>query len=610
MNKSFIKVLVAGVLAINTALGASAQEAEKARLGFCVDEIGSGLIAQTDQPSEYHAAIRLPNSILKKYVGNKITTIDFAILQKPGDEMTLFISRELGGQALVTQTISDFTTGWNSIKLKRPYTIRENDDLYVGYVFYTGPSTINAQVITFDGVAGRTAGVNFFGDRGIWNEVSPQVNYDLAIRAFVEGDNLPRNDVQIRELATNDFIVQNYPTSAKVSMWNFGLDEVTSMDVEISANGKVFDTKNLRDISVPHNTEVTLDVNGVEFPEEGNNSLEVRVINVNGKEDSDLSDNYAKHNLFAAKEGAVPANRSILFEQFYSEKDKNGPDADVLYGDAIGEAEDVVWIKHHVDDKFALDAAKPYKFFFDKNLMFFPALLADRNVFDGMVEFGPAYFINYQSVAEDMINISREVPSYIAPTIALNYDEASRKLNITASGEAGVKEMPFQSSLRLTVYLVEDKVQSATQAGKNEYVHNGVVRSIVTESCWGDEIDVTSYAFEKNYEVTLDKSWNADNIRVVAVVSNYDAKNKRQLQVYNTACSAIKSVGIDEVENDGREPGVWVVDGYLQIEGGYTLLGVYDLSGSVMDNACLTPGIYIVRTTDGTDVYHQKVIVK
>lgn len=610
MNNLFTKVLIAVFLAINTVFGAYAQEIEKARLGYCVDKIGSGLIAQTDQPSEYHAAIRLPKNILQKYVGNKITTIDFAILQKPGREMTLFIAHELGGEPLVSQSITDFNTGWNSIRLKRPYTIRENDELYVGYVFYTEQSTANAQVITFDGVPGRTDKVNYYGDRGIWNEVNPQVNYDLAIRAFVEGENLPHNDVQIHTLSSYDFIIQNTPTSAKATIWNFGLDEVTSMDVEILANGKVFDTKNLRNISVPHNTEVTINIDDVKFPEEGNNSIEVKVLKVNGIEDSDLSDNYAKHDLFAAKEGATPAKRMVLLEQFSSETDKTGQMADELYAEAIAESEDVIWIKHHIDDKFALDKTKQYKHFFDNNRLFYPALMADRNIFDNMLEFGPAYFVNYQSVAEDMIKISREVPSYITPALALNYDEVSRRLSIVASGEAGVKEMPFQKNLRLTIYLVEDKIKSNTQAGSSEYVHNGVVRSIVTESSWGDEIDVSSYSFEKKYEVILDKDWNVDNIRVVAVVSNYDEKNKRQLQVYNTACSSIKSVGINDIENDNKEPGIWVVDGYVQVENGYTLLDIYNLSGNIMGNTCLTPGIYIVKTTNGTDVYHQKIIVR
>lgn len=606
-----MKVLVAGVLAISTTFSAFAQGTEKARLGYCVDKIGSGLIAQTDQPSEYHAAIRLPQSILKKYVGSKITTIDFAILQKPGNEMTLFISRELGGQALVTQSVTDFNTGWNSIKLNRPYTIRENDDLYVGYVFYTNESTMNAQVITFDGVPGRTDGVNYFGDRGIWNEVSPLIDYDLAIRAFVEGKNLPHNDIKIHKLISNDFIVQNYPTSAQIRMWNFGLDEVNSMDVEISANGKIFDTKRLKNISVPHNTEVSIDVNGVKFPEEGNNSIEVKVVKVNGKEDMDPSDNYAEHKLFAAKEGAEPVKRLVLLEQFYSELDETGPAADVLYSNAIGEDNDIVWIKHHIDDKFTLNASKPYKYFFDNNHIFYPALLADRNIFDGMPEFGPAYFVNYQSVAEDMMNVCRQIPSYIAPTLTLDYDEATRNLSIKASGKAGVKEMPFQKSLRLTIYLVEDGVKSDTQTGESEYVHDGVVRSIVNESCWGDEIDITSYAFEKNYEVTLDKEWNPNNIRVVAVVSNYDAKDKRQLQVYNTTYRHITTSGIDEVvSNDGKKPSVWVVDGYLQVENGYRLLSVYDLSGSEIKDSSLAPGIYVVRTTDGTSVFVQKIIVK
>ena len=612
MNSSFIKKCLLCAAAVCTLGGTlSAQTTEKARLGYCVDRTGGGLIAQTDQPAEYHAAIRLPNRIMSKYVGGKITTIDFAITEKVGNMMTVFITRELSKTPIVSQQVYDFQAGWNSIKLNKPYTVKEGDDLYVGYIFYTTNQSINAKVITFEFDKGQTPGVNFYGDNGRWYDLQPTVEYDLSIRAYVEADNLPHQDVQVTNLQAADIIGQNVPTSAEFKVWNFGLDTVENLDIEVSANGEVFNKQHLEGVFVEHNAELLVRVDDISFPEEGNNNLEVKVTKVNGHDDSDMRDNTADKNVFAAKEGAIPARRHVLFEQFSSEEDQNKAAADVLYAPIADDAEKAIWIQHHIDDRFTLDKANDYARFFDNNRIFYPAVLVDRNIFSGMEEKGPAYFVGYAETAESMVKSSLSIPSYIAPKVALSYNRETRKLHIEATGEASVKEMPYQQDLRLTVYVVEDGIEANAPTAQEAYTHNGVVRAIVGESCWGEPIDVSSYNFSKTYDVDVDESWNADNLRVVAVVSNYNATDNTQLQVYNSAQQTVaEATGIADATTNSDNPEIWVVDGRVQVAAGHQLLGVYDLSGKRSPESRLTPGIYVVSTTDGTTTHHQKIIVR
>lgn len=614
MNKILFRFLLICTMAVLPAWGVlSAQEAETVRLGYCGDNTGGALIAQTDQPSEYHAAIRLPASILNKYIGAKIKKIDFAITEKAGQMMTVFITNDLySSKPLRTQTFYDFEAGWNSITLNQPYTIRQGEDLYIGYVAYTTVETANAKIITFEFEAKkRVDGVNFYGEGDWWNEVPPSVDFNLCIRAYAEGEGLPHHDVQVSKLTSADLIVQNKQTNAEFNVWNHGLDPVENIDVEVSANGQVFDTKHLTGVFVEPNAGIPVSLEGISFPEEGNNTLEVKVTKINGKDDSDPNDNAANRTIYAIKEGAQPAVRNVLFEHFTSESDETAPEADALYAEAIGNDANVISIKHHTDDKYELDAESPYARFFDNNRMFYPAILVDRNMFQGLGEVGPAYFVGSKETAQSLISSSRSIPSYITPKVALEYNEDTRRLHITASGKAEVKEMPFQKDLRLTVYVVEDRVASTTQTGKENYQHNGVIRAIPCETCWGDPINISSYNFQKEYEVTLDEEWNPANIRVVAVVSNYNEKSDTEFQVYNAASNTISGLsGIGQATKGGGEPEIWIVDGNIQVESGYTLLGVFDISGKKIDTACLTPGIYIVRTTDGNRTYHRKVVVK
>lgn len=127
----------------------------------------------------------------------------------------------------------------------------------------------------------------------------------------------------------------------------------------------------------------------------------------------------------------------------------------------------------------------------------------------------------YQSVVAS--EIEKETPL----TLILNnsYDEVTRELTITVDAVS-----TEQVSGELEVWLTEDNIDdwqmSVTEGGSSSaikidhYEHNHVFRAYVTENIFGDSFNVSDEVATKTYKFTLDDSWIAENMAVVAFVSN------------------------------------------------------------------------------------------
>ena len=593
------------------AMPATAQTAERVRMGYCDDKIGGGLVAQTDQPAEFGAAIRLPNSTLQKYAGAKLSEIDFAVGGRVGEMMTIIITRELGGKPIYTQNYYDMAAGWNKVTLKKPYTIKANDDLYVGYIFYCNANDVNEEVIKFEYDPGLTSGMNYISQDNHWMATPESIDFDLCIHAYAEGPDLPHTDVGIVSLTGSDIIRQNSSSKFKFKIKNFGVDEVNHINLELIANGDIFSQQSLSDISLPNNHEIELNIDDLKFPEEGNNELTVRICDVNHTQDSDASDNEHSKPIYAVREQGQPVPRQVLFEEFTTETDELSITADSIYSSSQELSDKAIWVKHHTDDPYELPWESPYALFFDNHRMFHPAIMTDRTTFGGMKEQGPAYFLSTADEVDVLIEACHNTPSFITPSVEHQYDASTGKLHLTVNGRAEVKEMPFQTDLRLTVYIVEDHVHTLTQKGASEYFHNGIIRTTPCDNCFGDPIAITDYSFTKEYTVNIPHEWNPDHLRIVAFVSNYDARDSSKQWIYNATEQNILTSSISSPEHSGhRPPVVYTSQGNLIVEPGYHLLGIYHLSGTQVSSSHLEAGFYLVRTTDGSNVYTSKIAVR
>lgn len=594
-------------------------------------------------------AIRLPASLLNKYVGCKIDSIEVVLGARtgnglaPDDEavegvkrgngLTAFVCKDLDkvieGDVLTSVSTQDYASGYNKFKFNNSVTIEKDQDLYLGYYITLTPGE-NLDAVAFDdpivmGYSGEK-GNSFFALDFYWQSnssfptaVNGQPYYmNAAIRGIASGDKFPDGDVGLISLSSgNDYYVEcNSPATYQAKVRNYSPETVKSMEFSVSVNGKESDNVVLNDLNVPSHEITTIDVPGVKINHEGNLDVKLTVKKVNGVDDSDVADNEMTSSSFAYREGGQILRRNVLLEQFTSEGYSEAEFVDESYKEFLADQSNVIWVKHHVKtkggfiDQFVTDFEKKYVSLYGGASTFFPAACFDRMKFLGMQDPGPAYFVESNVAFEAMLGNVNLIPSFAELNVRPKHNEADNTITVKVNLNTQANVMPGQTDLRLTTWLVEDGIVSTEQKGvSGEYIQDGVIRAVLSEDVWGDKVDISSYSASKEYSIAVDPKWNLANMRVVSFLSNYDPSNK-VYQLYNSRESKVQvSSGISSVV---RTPDsmVTVTDGNVEAINGNTLVGVHDLSGRSFTGKNLPKGMYIVTVSDGKQQSAVKVVVK
>ena len=606
---------------------------------------------QEDTPMSHTMcqAIRLPASLLNKYVGCKIDSIEVVLGArtgtglaatdvavegvKRGNGLTAFVCKDLDkvieGDVLTSVSTQDYASGYNKFKFNNSVTIEKDQDLYLGYYINLKPGE-NLDAIAFDdplvmGYSGEKGNsflaIDFYwqSNSGYPMAVSGQTYYmNAAIRGIASGDKFPDGDVGLISLSSgNDYYVEcNSPATYQAKLRNYSPETVKSMEFSVSVNGKESDNVVLNDLNVPSHEITTIDVPGVKINQEGNLDVKLTVKKVNGVDDSDVADNEMTSSSFAYREGGQVLRRNVLLEQFTSEGYQDADFVNEAYKGFLADQSNVIWVKHHVKtkggfvDQFVTDFEKKYVALYGGASTFFPAACFDRMKFLGMQDPGPAYFVESNVAFETMLGNVNLIPSFAELNVRPKHNEADNTITAKVNVNTQANVMPGQTDLRLTTWLVEDGIVSTEQKGvSGEYIQDGVIRAVLSEDVWGDKVDISSYSASKEYSIAVDPKWNLANMRVVSFLSNYDPTNK-VYQLYNSRESKVQvSSGISSaVLNPGSM--VTVTDGNVEAINGNTLVGVHDLSGRSFTGKNLPKGMYIVTVSDGKQQSAVKVVVK
>ena len=606
---------------------------------------------QEDTPKAHTMcqAIRLPASLLNKYVGCKIDSIEVVLGArtgnglsasdvavegvKRGNGLTAFVCKDLEkvieGDVLTSVSTQDYASGYNKFKFNSSVTIEKDQDLYLGYYINLNPGE-NLDAIAFDdplvmGYSGEK-GNSFLALDFVWQSnsayamaVQGQTYYmNAAIRGIASGDKFPDGDVGLISLSSgNDYYVEcNSPATYQAKLRNYSPETVKSMEFTVSVNGKESDNVVLNDLNVPSHEITTIDVPGVKINQEGNLDVKLTVKKVNGVDDSDVADNEMTSSSFAYREGGQILRRNVLLEQFTSEGYSDAEFVNESYKEFLADQSNVIWVKHHVKtgkgfvDQFVTDFEKKYVSLYGGASTFFPAACFDRMKFLGMQDPGPAYFVESNQAFEAMLGNVNLIPSFAELNVRPKHNEADNTITAKVNVNTQANVMPGQTDLRLTTWLVEDGIVSTEQKGvSGEYIQDGVIRAVLSEDVWGDKVDISGYSASKEYSIAVDPKWNLANMRVVSFLSNYDPTNK-VYQLYNSRESKVQvSSGISSaVLNPGSM--VTVTDGNVEAINGNTLVGVHDLSGRSFTGKNLPKGMYIVTVSDGKQQSAVKVVVK
>ena len=268
-----------------------------------------------------------------------------------------------------------------------------------------------------------------------------------------------------------------------------------------------------------------------------------------------------------------------------------------------------------------------------------PQMMINRSSFDGQTLMYDVLGYNPGT----MVGIVLNRDCFTALSIETEYDEATRELNITVPVH---NYTPLTgSNPTLNVWLTEDGQINWQNSGKGiiqNYEHNHVMRVYVTPA-EGDPIEKGVGVFEKTYTVTIPEelegynadsgeSWegstklNADNMHVVAFISNFDTNNPFNCGVINAnICEVGGSVNAIEDVVAGQGDAACNVYSYgdnIYVDGTNVGIDVYTLSGTLVKSinttvdcvnaSDLQSGLYIikVKTSDDGESIVRKVLLK
>lgn len=160
------------------------------------------------------------------------------------------------------------------------------------------------------------------------------------------------------------------------------------------------------------------------------------------------------------------------------------------------------------------------------------------------VLFYPTGAVNRTPVSGDMqlslnqwasaISNHLETEPAIDLSIEKNFNPDTRELQVTVSG---IGKQPVSGDIRLSIMLTESNIidaQDDLEAGGivQDYIHRHVLRDMMTPSTGVTLFNsvATGQTFSQTFTTTIPAEWNADNMEIVAFVSNVQGSSFPVLQ--------------------------------------------------------------------------------
>ena len=547
-------------------------------MGFYTgDELGSSDYALgLNANGTFKAGVMFTPELIGNFVGGQIVKARFAVWQNLGD--TPFEVYEVDPDGYIADapsaegSVSAVSGTWNEVTLDKPVEIKKN---YSYILCYTYEQKTNQYPLAVDGDVNPGAedpngyGALMYGDLGegteAWYLMSTGAG-NFMIQAIVEGGSFLPEDIAIKNLSVTKMAQKGQDINYSFSIKNTGDNMPSSYALSLALDGTEVETLN---------TPITLTnsyqtVNGkLALPSDltsGQHKLSVTVTSIDGKTPTEGTDDDALETSFACYTTSMPRKMDLV-ENMTSQLCVNCP-----YGHNVLEAlteirPNIAWVAVHSSgmdndfynqhDIFATDESDDIS---NMQCSFYPAASFNRMYIDdssindqGTLAVGIGYNSQYTQQAAQMFNamldeLDTEMPSFASVDIATKLD--GNNLNIKVSGDAveDFKQYVGDDAV-VTVYLLEDGLVANQIGASKNYVHNHVLRDVVTDNVFGDPINWTSATtYQNEFNVTLDSEWNSDNMQVVAFIGRPVTKNSTIDDVWVNNTNMVKlgaSTGID-----------------------------------------------------------------
>lgn len=603
MNKLSTLFLSLG-MAMATSFGASADDFT---LGYAHgDNTNATALEYSDNGATASAAIHISADFAKTMSGDKLNAVSFYVQSRVNmTSCKVWVRESLDGPNVAESSTLSLTSiynrDWNKVSLTSPYTISDKG-FYIGV---TWEQKNQCKIISYIPTLCPDASWTQAPGKA-WNNTDIQGT--LCIDGLVSGDKRCGFDAMLVNASIfKYFSLTKGSVSCDATVMNQGTKQIEGLTFEVGIEGLDPVAITSTDI-IPAGQKAVVTLR-IEAPITGLNPDKynvnyIKITKLGNGTDEFLANNELKDiGSFSVVERTFA--KRVLIDEFTGEWCPNCPAGAELihqvqeYPTYAGKVDALC---HHVGDDFEIPEGNGLQLLYNlparNNYIFCPGFAVDRvsveSTENGKKYTAPVFFPDPVSIMTDLLDQQVNEASLIGVYVDFNTPEAdATKLEVSCT----VKRVSdiLQDNGRLTVYLVEDNVKPVSQAGANaSYLHQNVTRA--ANSTWGEPIiwnDDNEFTF--TYEFTLKPEYDLQNLRVQAVVTEYETMkygngvtvNWDKAQVYNTNYRKV---------SDGYTPGSGITNNV--IDKNITVKAIYDLNG--VQHNDFVKGVNIVIMSDGS----------
>lgn len=524
----------------------------QAAIQYCAEEIVSAAGNDYSQ-TEYSqsAAVKITSNQLSLYSGNYIIKMAVGLAAheewtpQSVSKFTFWIRKTLKGENLWSKDydVANIVFGeWHELVLDE-YMLIDNkaQDLYFGY-------TIDCGGLPIGGDGNMTPDKNatwIYDCTGKkWMQYTNCGNF--SIKAIVAGSNMPMYNLGIDALRTAEFVRPGVKFDAVANISNTVNKDVNSFDFVVYAKDKEQYRETValeKPLKKGQNHNIFF--KDIQLTEEGSYDVVYTIENINGTEKDDSeSDSRVEVSTSVSSEFV---DKVVMLEMFSGTMCSNCPTGHKHLHDATDKlgAEKYVWAIHHAGynaSELTVDGSYDAVAFYGAQMTYAPGSMLDRinllnvGVTSSSGATGPVFSVNEvgsRGVLEDYMEVVQKNMSPIALDVDFTLDAATRKLNVTVSGD--LLGDFAAGNLRVGVITIEDNIRG-TQAGvAGKYMHTHIIRSFLT-SAFGDVVSVSGGKINATFSQELKEKFVLDNMRLAVWVGkngkNSDVNSFEIYQAY------------------------------------------------------------------------------
>ncbi len=581
--------------------------AESIQIGYCCGENGDMGDITSSNAKTLSAGILIPSGMTESLIGNRVESVRVYLPSKLNvTSLTAWLRSSLDGENIAEGTVKakQLEKGWNEIQFETPYELNDNEPFYIGYTF---DQKSRAYAITCTGFY-VDGGLFYRFDDGEWETESKYGN--LCVEGVVKGDKLPMYDLELDYVSLPPVYYSGDKLNVKLRVTNHAAATVTGFTLSYSIPDILSESTHVEcNLSAGKSVDINLELPVIDVPEGEVMTMDFTISALDEGDDEANGNNSQSVQLNTANNNF---KKVVLVEEFTTEQCGNCPGAaPKVYGavDRFNEEHpgSVMIMCHHAGFYTDFLTSK----FDESYLMLYgggsyaPAAMVDRYAPD----YGaPVFGISSEEQIYNKIAEAYNRPvSYSLEAVA-DFDETTSKLTVNVSGSRTVES--DITPTRISVAVVENNIPMRFQAGATgEYIHQHAMRT--ANSAWGDVIDWNGYNFNYSCTLDIDADWKQQDLDILVFINQYNQDDEGQCYVENTRkLDFPNQSSVKSLTDNGGKPQLRVIDGNISVGAPYQIEGVWTLSGTQATANNLTPGLYIVKLTDGYKTVAQKVVVK